>query len=42
MVQELYECRDESTVEQPDQRLTADKAEEKHDVQDETDFHHFS
>ena len=42
VVKQLDECGDKGAIKEPYQRLTADKAEKQHDVENEADFHHIS
>ena len=40
MVEELDERGDEGAIEQPDEGLAADEAQQEHNVENEADFHH--
>ena len=40
MVEELDERGDEGAIEEPDEGLAANEAEQEHDVENEADFHH--
>ena len=42
VVKQLDKRGDKCAIKEPDQRLTADKAEKQHDVENEADFHHIS